>query len=164
MSFSIECYYNKAEPNRLDKTDYLQLYSNITGTLREECDLVNPTITLELNYVPQFNYVYIPIFNRYYFVNNFRNIRNKLWEMQLHCDVLMTYKTEILACGGIVGRTGNAYSPYIRDEEIPVESRVEFERIELGEIVCDGYESAPMFSDGLVTDNDRIFVLQVYRT
>lgn len=39
-----------------------------------------------------FNYAKIDSLNRYYFIDDVKYIAVDLWEIRLHCDVLMTYK------------------------------------------------------------------------
>lgn len=57
--FKLTLYKNSAEPNRVNKFDYLTYVGELTGTLRESCSIVNPMITIEYNGVPDFNYVYV---------------------------------------------------------------------------------------------------------
>lgn len=93
---TIQLFNSTAELNVLNKSSYLTLVATLTGTLREGCNVTDPSITIEFNSLPNFNYVYIPELNRYYFVKDIDNVRNKLWTIRLHIDVLMTYKTQIL--------------------------------------------------------------------
>lgn len=73
-------------------------------TLRNDIDIVNPRLRLYLlstNDIFQYNYARLFTsnndINRYYFINEYRSINFELWEVALTCDVLETYKTEILA-------------------------------------------------------------------
>ena len=59
--------------------------------------ILHPTISLDLgktNDPSQYNYAYIPDFDRYYFIEEWYFDR-ALWTASLKVDVLATYKTEI---------------------------------------------------------------------
>lgn len=123
MEFDINLYQNTADRLILDKTSYLTAVDTLSGTLRDRCNIIRPTIIIERNSLPTFNYVYIPVFNRYYYLNEFVSVRTNLWEISLILDERMTYKTEILNLKDvIVGRAESSllYDPYYVDEKIPV--------------------------------------------
>lgn len=121
-TFDINLYQNSSEPNRLDKTNYLTAIGTLEGTLRDESSITDIVITFESTNVPNFNYVYIPIFNRYYFVNDITSLKYKLWQVSLSVDTLMTYKNAILSCRGFVDRNERASSPMIVDKKRVVRS------------------------------------------
>lgn len=65
---------------------------------KADTDISNPSLMLSditLDY-DTFNYAYIPKLKRYYFINNITNINNTMWRLDLSCDVLETYKNDIL--------------------------------------------------------------------
>lgn len=67
--------------------------------LKADVNIINPTIILQsiINTDYQdFNYAYIPELKRYYFIKTIDNINAKLWRLELSCDVLESYKSEIL--------------------------------------------------------------------
>lgn len=49
-----------------------------------------------------FNYAYIEQLNRYYFIEDVKYIAVDLWEIHLHCDVLMTYKDSLSYSYGVL--------------------------------------------------------------
>ena len=119
--FEIHTYKSSAEQNRVDKTNFLTADMIISGVLREASSLIHPSITFTSDIIPTFNYVYIPIFNRYYYVTDITSIKNKLWQMSLTVDVLMTYKEALLACTGYIDRNENEYNGLIPDSMISLE-------------------------------------------
>lgn len=119
--FEIHTYKSSAEQNRVDKTNFLTADMIISGVLREASSLIHPSITFTSDIIPTFNYVYIPIFNRYYYVTDITSIKNKLWQMSLTVDVLMTYKEALLACTGYIDRNENEYNGLIPDGMISLE-------------------------------------------
>lgn len=121
-SFDIDLYNNSGEATRIDKTNYLTSVGKITGVLREQCSILRPSIKIYSTTLPIFNYVRINSFNnRYYFVTGITSIAKNLWQIDMNCDVLMTYKTGIKALTAIIGRQENDYNDNLVDGEIPTE-------------------------------------------
>lgn len=71
----------------------------ITIHLKRETDILNPLLTLTnktgIDYF-QFNYCYIDVLKRFYFIRTVRKLNNALFHVELSCDVLETYKNKIL--------------------------------------------------------------------
>lgn len=106
-TFELNVYTNNSSEDVLDKD--LTYIGNITGALREECSVLHPIVKIEVSDVLYFNYVYIPIFKRYYYVESTKVIRTNLWEITLKVDVLKTYKDLILSQNAYVLRNENYY-------------------------------------------------------
>lgn len=70
------------------------------------------------NYVLSANYVSIPDFNRFYFINDIVSVRQNLWRILLHVDVLMSYSKEILNTKGFIARNEFTFDPMVKDDEI----------------------------------------------
>ena len=121
-AFVITFYNNTAETNRVDKTNYLTLVSEISGNLREETSLTDLIITIQQSEVPTFNYAFIKSFNRYYYVTDIASVRSNLWEISLSVDVLMTYKEALLNCTGFIDRNESELSPFIVDNKRALET------------------------------------------
>ena len=68
--------------------------------LKQGFDIVNPDIVLNGDY-RGFNYAYIPSLNRFYFINNVEQLNLRLVKLNMTCDVLETYKSEILNLNAI---------------------------------------------------------------
>lgn len=111
----IMIYNNTSEKVKVGKT--LTNVRDISGELKEACDIINPVIIISGENLSSYNYLYIPIFNRYYFITDIKVIRNNLWEISCHCDVLETYKDEIKSQKAIVARQENEYNLYLNDPE-----------------------------------------------
>lgn len=77
----------------------------ISGTLRSECDILNPVIEFTgIGVDIPYNYCYIPTFKRYYFITEARSIRNDILEISMHVDVLQSWANEILNTKALVLR------------------------------------------------------------
>ena len=93
---------------------------DLSGQLKNTSSIVNPTILVEAVNPSAYNYMYIPEFNRYYFIDNCRSIRTNLWEIDCKCDVLETYSASIKANSGIVLRQKNIRNKYLTDSKISI--------------------------------------------
>lgn len=112
---TLELYKVTNQPNELTKT--LNNAVVVDGSFRSEIDSIDVIVEIESD-TYDFNYVYIPSFNKYYFLQNIVHVNAKIVRLYLHCDVLMTYKTDILASYGLViqGGTINPYYSSIESE------------------------------------------------
>ena len=89
---TLKCYKNLSENNVVDK-NITQLGSDIPGTLKDNCSIVDPVILIEDipdENISHLNYVYIPSFNRYYFVNNIEVENTHLFRLHCHVDAGFT--------------------------------------------------------------------------
>lgn len=121
MSFSITLMYNNQELNKISKNPATVM--TLTGTLREETDLVDPEINVEyVGTLVNVNYMHIPEFRRYYFITKIESIRTGLWRIHAHCDVLKTYANGILGTNAVVARSENNYNLLLNDPMFKVYS------------------------------------------
>lgn len=94
-----------SEKRQLDKA--VSTVWSGSGTLRNETNVVNPSILIEANVgtIAACNYMTIPAFNRQYFITEIRSISNGLCLVSGHCDVLSTYKSGIRSNNAIIARS-----------------------------------------------------------
>ena len=152
-SFEMNIYQNISENNRVDKTNYLTQLGTINGVLRESTSITEPVLTLEMETVPTFNYVYIPAFNRYYFVTEINSIRYNLWEISLSVDVLMTYKDGLYNLEAFINRSENNANNYIVDSKRVVEQGYDIELLTLETEIFDSNGSYVLTGFNLEIDN-----------
>lgn len=114
MSFSIILQSNNSPKNKIGKS--LTTLSTLEGTLRQESDIINPTILIESSSVITANYMTISEFKRSYFITDIRSIRNNLWEISGHVDVLESFSSEIRSNTVIVGTQQNDWNLYLDDD------------------------------------------------
>ena len=67
----------------------------ISINLKQGFDVINPDIVLNGDY-RGFNYAHIPSLNRFYFINSVEQLNLRLVKLNMTCDVLETYKADIL--------------------------------------------------------------------
>lgn len=109
----LRLYKNRSDKNVINKT-ITQSGSDISGTLREDCSIINPVISIQGLSDLKVNYAYIPEFGRYYYINNIV-CKGKLFELQMHVDVLMSFGTEILDNTAVISRQQSMYNLYLQD-------------------------------------------------
>lgn len=115
MAFNIILQTNSSENNRVAKT--LTNIATVSGTLKSETSIIDPVILIEgdlSNYV-HCNYMTISAFGRSYFVNNIRSIRNNLFEISGHVDVLSSFQTELKTNKAIIKKQENDWNLYLND-------------------------------------------------
>ena len=90
---------------------------SLTGTLREQSSIIDPTITVEgsASQIVAANYAYIPEFGRYYFINGVESVRSGLWRLSMHVDVLYTYREQIKTNSAIIERNEIEYDLKLND-------------------------------------------------
>ena len=111
----ISLYQNTSENYRIDKT--LTGVMSADCTLKDGCSIENPILLLSAGNLTECNYLYIADFNRYYFITDVVSVRNGLWEISAHVDVLMSFKDEIKACTATFKRQENLFNMYLDDPE-----------------------------------------------
>lgn len=114
MAFDIVLMNNTEELNKINKSP--TTVRTLTGTLREQTDIVDPEILIEFDGIlTDCNYMYIQALSRYYFITKIESVRTKLWKIYAHCDVLKTYAEGILNTTAVVGRSENRYNLFLND-------------------------------------------------
>lgn len=91
---NIILYNTKSPKNAINK-----ILENPVSThmkAKEVFDVQNPFIVLKSDYMIESNYCYIEETNRYYFINNVEVFPNKIYKLNLSCDVLESFKEDIL--------------------------------------------------------------------
>lgn len=121
MSFTIEFCNNQEELNKISKNPSLVM--TLTGTLRDEANIVDPEILIEYDgTLTNVNYIHISELRRYYFITKIESVRTKLWRVSAHCDVLKTYAEAILGTEAVVARSETKYNLMLNDSMFKVYS------------------------------------------
>ena len=106
--------------------------------IKKETSIKNPIneLNTQWEFLTNKNYCYIPLFNRYYFINNMTALKGGIIELSLSVDVLQSYKDKILNSTQLVKRQEYKKSQYQIDNMIPLKvnkniSVIEFDNSEL---------------------------------
>lgn len=116
--------YNTTDDNiKVNKTLSDEVVYNIK--LKAETSIIEPTIILQTeNYITS-NYAYIEHFNRYYYIENIVVFPNNIYNISLRCDVLMSYKDDILNSYAYIEQQTNVNEYYNSDYQSEVRKEVD---------------------------------------
>lgn len=119
--FDIVLMNNQEELNKITKSP--QTVMTLSGTLRENTDIVDPEINVAYNgTLTNVNYMYIAELHRYYFITKIESVRTGVWRIYAHCDVLKTYAEAILGTECVVARSESRYNLLLNDSMFKVYS------------------------------------------
>ena len=141
-------YVNRAENERVNKTDYLEKVAEVEGYLRAPSSILTPSIAFELpnqtassvideddediaspdadvvvdsTLFYSFNYAYIEDFGRFYYMQDVIIERSHIFNCALVVDTLMSFKDAVLGLDAFVDRNEFTYSQMLEDNMIPFE-------------------------------------------
>ena len=108
----LKLYYNTSDNRTINKT--LTPGLTISGNLREESSIIKPIITIKSDNVIRENYLYIPEYQRYYYITGKESVRTGIWRIHMEVDPLMSFKRDVLALTVVVSKqsaitNGNEY-------------------------------------------------------
>ena len=113
-------YTNKQDKATLKK--FLSDGRGYTITFKDDnIDIINPTIIIssDISALKDYNYVYLPNLNRYYFINGFSSLFGNRTELSLSVDVLMSWQSDILNMSVIAARSTNKGNRQMTDPLLP---------------------------------------------
>lgn len=102
----LKLYVVEDGDNVLNKTLSDELIIQIN--LKRDVNLFTPSLIIRDSSaidINRFNYCVIPVLNRNYFIRTINNIGNDLWRLDCECDVLETYKNDILNSDALLNRS-----------------------------------------------------------
>lgn len=91
-------------------------------TLKQPTSIMTPDILINLDNmtnIPDFNYAYIPQFNRYYHITDITSMGH-IWSLSMICDVLATYRTDIGSAQLYMLRSTAAWDGKLVDNYYPL--------------------------------------------
>ena len=89
----------------------------LTGSVRDAVDIENPTIRIDHAGTDIFNYIYVPEFNRYYYVLDRVQVRTGITDLICHVDVLESFYRQFIYSPMIASRSDSTYNKFIPDNE-----------------------------------------------
>ena len=114
-------YKCTVDKNHVTKVSASDIVSSVNVEIITPADnILDPILKLSSNKVDnQVNYVYLTDLHRFYYINKW-DMENGYITAQLHCDVLASWKTPLLASEVIVKRNESSYNTYLNDEQMKV--------------------------------------------
>lgn len=103
-----------------------KVYTNVC--LKGDVDMINPTVLIsgiDIDDITGFNYMYIPKFHRYYYINSIGVSTGKMVAISGHIDVLYSFRKDIKKAELLVSRYNvkTNKSKYLNDTNIPTDVR-----------------------------------------
>lgn len=141
---NIELYKNSAPPNKVNKSGNLsnkRVIEAVRFIEKNSLDILNPSVLIQLTDdvrdASKYNYLYIPKFSRYYFIDSI-STEGGLIRIDGRCDVLMSHKKDILRSKQyILRQEKNNNSPYLDDNMLPISSKHNYKGEVFGRKVAD---------------------------
>ena len=141
MAMTVTLYSTSDPPNKVKKT--LKTPKQISNVIFKEdncLDVTTPTLIVNmyddvLEYA-KYNYVYIPKFTRYYYIEKMSTIGTRA-EIQCKVDPLMSFKNDIIGSVQYVTRSQNINNRYMVDNLLPISSKHLYTIIPFGDKAYD---------------------------
>ena len=127
--FTINLYNMTTELSRVDKTNYMTPTISVSGTMRNATSILSPAFNIKISNqsdVMMSNYCYIPILKRYYFITDIVAVNNDIYQINLSCDVLMSFKNDILKQQAVIARQENDYNTDLDDPLLKTEKELTY--------------------------------------
>ena len=116
----IRLYINHSEKERVNKILTNELILN--GDLTNDCPILTPTFQLEIENMTMYNYMYVPDFNRYYFIENPVNMGGNYYSVPCTEDYISSWWNDIKECNAVIERQSNEWNLYLNDGTFKAES------------------------------------------
>lgn len=110
--------YNVSDDNeKVDKT--LGTAKSFTNcSIKEQTDVTNITLRIQTSdNLSAYNYAYVDEYGRYYFIDKIETTPTGYWVLSCRCDVLMSFKTQLLELKGTVTRSESLFNGYLMDSQ-----------------------------------------------
>lgn len=116
-SITIDLYNVSDDNEKVDKT--LGTAKSFTNcSIKEQTDVTNITLRIQTtDNLSAYNYAYVDEYGRYYFIDRIETTPTGYWVLSCRCDVLMSFKNQILSLKGTVTRSESLYNAYLNDSE-----------------------------------------------
>lgn len=118
---TINFYYNNSDRNVVDKS--LSSAYSTSAVLKDNTSVTDPVVLVNVSNPSRWNYMHIPEFGRYYFIMEITSVREGLWAITGHVDVLQSYANEIHSQSGVLARSESWYNLYLDDDKFLVTAR-----------------------------------------
>lgn len=111
-------FLTTTDDNRKVSKRYTVNSENVAIDIYDSCDLYNPTLIVKSNNVINSNYLYITNFKRFYFIVNKNLDKSGITVINCECDVLMSFKNDILNSTQLVIRSADTSNEKVKNSKI----------------------------------------------
>ena len=112
----VKLHQTSSPRNKIGKT--LDAGLDFSCCLKDDCSILNPRLDIFTDSdITDKNYMYIPAFGRYYFIDDIVSTNNGYWTISAHVDVLETFADSIKENNAIINKQENLYmtNKYLND-------------------------------------------------
>lgn len=127
-------FYNNKNPlDKVRKSSGLVQTDEVNNAiLLDDSTLKSPVIRVARDKHHRANYLHIPAFGRWYFITSVEKLNDGTDVLHLACDVLYSWKDDILASTQFILRQQNVYNAMLIDGLLPRENNYKIEGISFG--------------------------------
>lgn len=130
-------YQNNSDARQVSKS-ITPLANKINCNWKENTSIVNPVIYVSkviLENYASCNYMFIPEFNRYYYISNIVLEAGNILRITAYVDVLMSNRSDIGGIRCIIARSETVNNKYFVDPMCPVRTKRAIKYIPIGQLV-----------------------------
>ncbi len=130
MSIAIQFYKFSKLPNSTKRPSGTA--KEYQCLLKDACSVLNPSIELYIPFTEnpaQYNYCYIPAWDRYYYVSDWSYSPTTCWMANLNNDALASWRDTIGAASEYVERAASSYDLAVGDAYYPATATRTFQKI-----------------------------------
>lgn len=103
---TVTLHQTSSPRNKIGKT--LEAGIDFSCCLKDDCSILNPRLDVYTDSdITGKNYMYIPAFGRYYFIDDIVSTNNGYWTISAHVDVLETFADSIKENNAIINKQEN---------------------------------------------------------
>lgn len=128
----IQVGYTKDEVEKVSKA-FTVTHTYNSVVLKEDTSMIRPTFIIStVNDFSSINYMYVPQFKRYYYVNNVVAMKGGRIALECEVDVLMSFASDIRKSKALIDKqeSSSLSSAYINDGSYVLECRDVIQNIE----------------------------------
>lgn len=140
MALTVKVYQCSCDRTHANKANFLgETITFDDVILKQPTSVTDPVLLIRSQktdakpFTPFHNYLFIYDFTRYYFINEIISVREDLWEVHCHVDVLYSFydvlMNPILDIQAVIARQENSYNDMITDEQRVILNSASFTRI-----------------------------------
>lgn len=114
---NITLYVNSDDNRKLNKN--LTSAYDVSAVIYDDCSIIRPV--LKIKYfagLASYNYLYIADYNRYYFINDITLSPANIAFIKCSCDVLMSFKNEILSTYQTITRYNDIQNVNVKNTDV----------------------------------------------
>lgn len=119
---NIVLYKNNSDKRALNKTLVDELTVDNVRLLDGDNSLLSPQLIFSGVNVANFNYCFIPDFNRYYFISSVDVLDNRRFMIRCNVDVLMSFADDIKKLTVISGKAATNFNKFLSDS-LPISAK-----------------------------------------